>query len=180
VSEGTVDIINVFKWGMKRDIVPFIDPIENETILNLGAGSYKQPWPAEWAEFVIDLDMPGWDAERDGLQHFKPGTVGGIFAFHFLEHLEDPGWFLQECQRVLMPGAPATFVVPFYNTQGAIQDLGHKHFFCEDTWRILMQNEYYDPSLGQGHKWELRVGTNLLIGVAERNIALMTQFIKLD
>ncbi len=175
-----IDIIQVFRWGMKRDIVPLVDPLGDGPILNLGAGTYKQPWPELWADRVVDLDMPEWNAEEDGLSKFEDRSIAGIFAFHFLEHLEDPGWFLQEVQRVLMIDAPATFVVPFYNTQGAIQDLGHKHFFCEDTWRILMQNEYYDPSLGLGNKWQLNVGTNILIGVTERNIALMTQFIKTD
>jgi hypothetical protein len=174
-----MDIIDIFAWGMKRNIVPPIEPLDDGgPILNLGAGTYKQNWPKYWAARVVDLDMPGWNAERDGLTQFPDNSISGIFAFHFLEHLENPAGFLQEVQRVLDVGAPATFVVPFYNTQGAIQDLGHKHFFCEDTWRILMQNEYYDPSLGESYKWNLRVGMNVLIGVAERNIALMTQFIK--
>jgi SAM-dependent methyltransferase len=176
---SSYDIVDVFRWGMKRDIVPLIDPAPDGPILNLGAGRVKYDWPEQWAFRVTDLDMPDWDAEVDGLTGiFSDNSIGGIFAFHFLEHLEDPAGFLQEVQKVLKPGAPATFVVPFYNTQGAIQDLGHKHFFCEDTWRILMQNEYYDPSLRRAFQWHLKVGTNLLVGVAERNIALMTQFIK--
>jgi len=173
-----MEIIDVFRWGMKRHIVPLYDPLPgNDPILNLGAGNVEYDWPEEWAGRVYDLDWPEWDAERDGLGQFDGESIAGIFAFHFLEHLENPAAFLLDCQRVLMRKAPATFVVPFYNTQGAIQDLGHKHFFCEDTWRILMQNEYYDPSFGTA-EWSLDVGTNILIGVAERNIALMTQFIK--
>lgn len=175
-----MDLVDVFKWGMKRNIPRIVDPIDHDgPILNLGAGNVKYDWPEEWADRVVDLDMPEWNAETDGLKQFPDESIDGIFAFHFLEHLEDPAWFLQECQRVMDHGATATFVVPFWNTQGAVQDLGHKHFFCEDTWRILMKNEYYDPSLGKMYKWDMAVGTNIIIGVAERNLALMTQFIKL-
>lgn len=173
-------IISIFKWGMKRDIVPPIEPLDNEApILHLGAGNTKQPWPDAWADRVVDLDLPGWDANSPGRwNNLDDESVAGIFAFHFLEHLEDPAGFLYDTQRILMPGAPFTIIVPFYNTQGAVQDLTHKHFFCEDTWKILMQNEYWDTSMGEGRKWQLAVGTNILIGIAERNVALMTQLIK--
>lgn len=173
------DIVDIFRWGMKRNIVAPIDPMPNGPILNLGAGITKTSWPQKWANRVVDLDMPEWDADKEGLvKLYAENSIAGIYGFHFLEHIESPDWFLQECQAVLQVGAPATFVVPFYRTQLAHQDLGHKHFFSEETWRTLMQNDYYDSSLGKKYQWHLYIGMNVLIGVAERNIALMTQFIK--
>jgi predicted SAM-dependent methyltransferase len=82
-------------------------------LVNIGAG-------ASGVEGWVNLDgFPGRgvdcvvDARRQ--LPFDDESVRGIFAEHFFEHIdyteEAPG-FLQECQRVLIPGGVIRLVVP--------------------------------------------------------------------
>jgi hypothetical protein len=175
-----VDIIDVFALGMKREIVPWGGAMAAGPVLNLGAGNSLLSWDRVeiYEDSVVDLDLPDWDANSgSAYDRWTGGTVGAIIAFHFLEHVNDPIWHLWQWQRLLSPGGAAWIVVPYYNSQMMAHDLTHKHAFCEDTWKILFQNDYYNgPFAGQ---WKLSVGTNVIIGVAERNLCLMTQLVKI-
>jgi len=181
-----IDIIDLFRWGMKRELVRPIGPLDNGyNVLNLGSGKSVLKWPHEWAGRVTNMDWPSWDANVDGLKMYDDESVDGIFAFHFLEHLDDPIWFLRECQRVLVPGAPLTIVVPYYSAQIMAHDLTHKHAFCEDTWKVLFSTGYYDKNSMTTLEgavivapWRFDIGTNVIIGLVERNLSLMTQLIK--
>ena len=48
---------------------------------------------------VVDKSM-GWDVMKMGL---PDGDWDVIFASHFIEHIIDPDFFLDECKRVMMP-----------------------------------------------------------------------------
>lgn len=177
---GGQTIIEVFEQGMDREvpeIVPF-SPIfhmrdgqwlRQFPILNVGCGNKR-------FDGTIGLDFPAWDAESGLPLPFETDTLGGIIAYHFLEHCSDPIRILREFERVLAPGCPANIVVPYYNSQMQAHDLTHKHGFCEETWRVLFKTPYYDKN--REAPWRFKVGTNLIIGVVERNLALLTQLIK--
>ena len=142
-------------------------PEPEGTALNLGAGS-------KHIKGAIPLDLPDWNADIDPIP-YKDGEVSAIYAIHFLEHIGNPVSMLRECQRVLKHGGVLNVVLPYYSSQIAIHDLDHKSFWCEDTWKHLFANDYYDKE----HKgWEFRIHTNFIFGLAERNMMLITQLIR--
>lgn len=160
-------IQDLFQMGMARTIPDLIDHGEDCVALNLGCGNKK-------IAGATNLDLPHWDANKQPIPA-DDGYVDCIYAFHFLEHLDDPIAMLAEIQRVLKPGGVANIVVPYYTSQMSAQDLSHKSVWCEETWNNLFSNFYYAR---QSDGWALRVNLNIIIGVAERNLCLMTQLVK--
>jgi SAM-dependent methyltransferase len=163
-----MDIIELFRQGMDRPIIPPVVCHKGYSI-NVGAGSKGIPG-------ARPLDYPEWDGDKDPLPYMD-GVVGTIYAYHFLEHLQDPVKMLLEFQRVLRPGGVVNIVVPYYSAQIAAHDLDHKHVFTEETWRILFGNPYYNKNRIE---WKLTIGTNIIIGIVERNLCLMTQLIRAE
>lgn len=164
-----MNIQELFKLGMKRDINELIEP-DLSNAINLGAGNSPMPG-------VTSLDYPEWDASRDRLP-YHDSSVTAVFAFHFMEHLTGAEAInmLREIQRVLAPGGTANILVPYYKSSMAFQDLDHKSFWNEESYRVLFRNPYYEKNREQ--PWNLDVHVNLVIGVVERNLALMTQLVK--
>lgn len=162
-----MDIQYFFALGMDRVIPHLLEQQPSTLCLNLGAGNKIVPG-------AIDLDYPDWDADKDPIP-FEDGCISTIHAYHFLKHVADPVKVLQECQRVLRPGGVLNIVVPYYSSQMAAHDLDHKHAFCEDTWKILFSNPYYDKNKID---WQFRIHANFIMGIAERNLALFTQLVK--
>lgn len=166
------DLNDLFEQGSDRDLPEFV-PIRTSnmrvpnSVLNLGAGNKR-------IAGTIPLDWPEWNAETDPIP-YEDESVAGIIAYHFLEHLRDPRPVLRECSRVLIPGAPMNIVVPHYMGTIAYQDLDHKTFWTSETFRTLLDNPYYEKD-HDGFKF--RIGTNLIMGLSERNMMLVTQLIK--
>lgn len=162
------DLIDLFALGMKRPIVPLI-PM-GDVVLNLGAGRQEIFGAAT-------LDYPEWDASYMPIP-WVDDSVDTILAFHFLEHLRGARVIemLREIERVLRPGGTAMIVVPHRLSQMAYHDLDHQSFFCEETWRILFTTTYYAKN--REVPWRLHVGTNVIMGLVERNLALLTQLEK--
>ena len=173
-----MSVQKLFGWGMKRMVPQLIQPLDNGgPILNLGAGNARIPWNNWFAPRVVDLDLPGWNANSG--QRFAgigDGACDGIYAFHLLEHVDRPIDVLWDCQRILDEGAPLTIVVPYYNSQMMAHDLTHKNVFCEDTWKVLFGTPYYNGQ--HAGEWRFNIGFNMIVGVVERNMCLMTQLIK--
>ena len=160
------DIQQLFQMGMDRTI-PAMAEIPEGLCLNIGAGNKVFP------EYH-PLDLPDWDADTMAIP-FEDESVAHIIAFHFLEHCREPVRLLQEFQRVLVPGGVATIVVPYYSSAIAAQDLDHKHSFTEETWKTLFKNQYYDKNRVD---WKFEVHLNIIIGIVERNVCLMSQLVK--
>jgi len=159
-----MEVQDLFLLGMKRSI-PELLPIEGPGF-NLGAGRAK-------LKDLENLDRPNWNAE-----HYRipadDSTQKAVVAFHFLEHLHDPIRMLRECQRVLQPGGVMHICVPHAMSMCAYQDLDHKRFFTEETFRNLFENPHYDT----GGEWKLKVHCSFIIGVAARNLAFLAQLVR--
>jgi len=158
-------IQDLFQLGMDRHIPQLMQGVDGQ-VANIGRGE-------KIIQGAHNLDLPDWHFDM-GLP-FDDLSVGTIHAYHVLEHCQNPVELLLECQRVLKTGGVMNIVVPYYNSQMQAQDLDHKSKFCEMTWSTLFRNKYYNKNKID---WRLEVGVNLIIGIAERNLCLMTQLIK--
>jgi SAM-dependent methyltransferase len=162
------NINEFFKLGMKRDIPELIEPGKYQ--LNLGCGANKLP-------NCENIDWPDWDAVTSNIP-YPSESMDTIWAFHFFEHLtgEDAIRILKECERVLVVGGTLNIVVPHRLGMIAYQDLDHKSFWTEETIRTLVNNPYYEKN--REVAWQLQVHMGVIIGIVERNLALMTQLVK--
>lgn len=163
----------MFGIGMSRDIPEMAVPPLGLPSINLGAGK-KKVVPGD----PIPLDYPDWDATDP--MPFVDGSVGTIHAYHFLEHLngEDVICVMAEAQRVLAPGGVMNIIVPYYNSQLMALSVDHKTAFCEDTLKNLFTDDYWDYPGTPAGGWRLQIGLNIIIGIVERNLCLMTQLVR--
>ena len=103
------------------------------------------------------------------------GSVGGIFAVNILEHLWDPRPIMEECARVLAPGAPLNIVVPHAHSVIYSQDLDHKKEFVLDSFKNWLNNAYWGPDRTG---LRLRVGTLFKFAIKEGNENIQCQLVK--
>jgi predicted SAM-dependent methyltransferase len=169
-----MEVLELFELGMDRVIYPTDWSGSHPKLLighriNLGGGTKQMPAGVE----NVGREQ-GYDADFDMLP-FEADTVAEIFALHFLEHLSNVNRVLADCQRVLRVGGLMHIVVPYGTCHMAVQDLDHKHFFNEDSWRHTFANPYYNP---WGEAWEFEIIYNMIMGVKGENLALVTQLRK--
>lgn len=153
---------------MKREVPELIPP--EAPSINLGAGISHIPG-------AVSLDYPEWNGETDQIP-YEDGSIGTIYAFHFFEHFSGTHAIrlLRECERVLKPGGTLNVVVPRAGSSIANHDLDHKSFWNEDTWKTLFKTPYYVKN--REASWGFKIGLNLIIGIVERNLVIMTQLVK--
>lgn len=137
--------------------------------INLGAGN-------KLIEECISLDLPSWDA-REGTIDRRDNTVNNIYAFHFFEHLEAENaiQILKECERILVPRGILHIACPHAMSELHHQDIMHKSQWHEDTLRVLLNNEDYDPT---GHQWKLSIKSRFIAGLNYRNLMVFYQLEK--
>jgi len=167
-----MNLIETFAFGIDREIVEFKQPCpESCAAVNLGAGR-------KMIEGAYPLDAErGWLAGQ--AFPYEIAEVEMIHAYHFFEHLtkDEIIHVLKECQRVLVKGGLINILVPHWSSEAAHQDLDHKSFWSESTWRNLLQNPYYSGTMGRD--WSLRERSTVLIGVVQRNLCVLTQLEKM-
>lgn len=99
------------------------------TILELGCGANKRHTSA----IGIDaLDYPGVDIVGDiyeVLARFPSGSVDKVFAYHFIEHVENLSLLLAEVSRVVKSGGEVEFVAPHFSNPYFYSDPTHRSFF---------------------------------------------------
>ena len=161
-------IQDLFKIGMARE-VPKLLNCDHGSHINVGAGTYKELHGA------LAIDYPMWDARTDNLP-CTTNSIDVIHCYHVLEHMEDPVKLLKDFERVLKVGGYANIVVPYYNSHLQAKCLDHKSMFNESTWDNLFNQYSYDNGSG---KWSLKVHTTFIMGVEEKNLALLTQLVKI-
>jgi SAM-dependent methyltransferase len=162
-----VNIQKLFKIGMKREIKELL-PNEGYQ-LELGPG-----FNPLIDENIVYLDLPEWNADIDAIP-YDNCTFDVVHAYHFLEHVNSPESVLREIQRVLKHSGHVNIVVPHYKSDLAFEDLDHKHYFTEESWRKLMANNGYDK---HNAGWELSVHANFIMAVDYRNLSIFTQLVK--
>jgi SAM-dependent methyltransferase len=163
------------EFALDREIPQWVPNDLTRAILDLGPGNKEIHAPD-----IIRLDYPGWDAEVPGsLGAFHDNSVGGIYAINLLEHLSDPRPLIEEMCRVLAPGCPATIWVPHARSGMYLQDLDHKTPFILDTWKNHLDSHPYYYK-GRNTQWikRVRIGVNVLFGLKEENVGILTQLVK--
>lgn len=157
-----------FKQGMKRDIPEIIDSYGRQ--LDLGGGNN----PVPGAE-IIDINN-GQDLNEDASLPYDDETFNVVHAYHLLEHLDTPVHVMHEVQRILAPGGHFNIVVPYYNSQLQCVCFEHKSWFCEESWEQLFQKNCNKFK----YEWKFQVHFNVICGIVEKNMCLMTQLVKTD
>jgi hypothetical protein len=165
-----MDFESLFKLGLDRELPQLLEPPAG-TSIGLGESGSKRTSD-------ICLGLPDWVWPRDNIPA-KDDSVAIVHAYHFMEHItgEDAIGLLAEVERVLMPGGIFQFCIPYAKAEIAFQDLTHKSFWTESSFRMLMQNPYYDPS-NRGQPWRLRQHYLVIAGIVERNLCLLGQLVK--
>lgn len=162
----------MLEFSLDRTIPGWIPVEGNLPVLDLGPGE-------KWIRGgnIHRLDWPEWDGDKHGaLGEYDDDSVGGIFAINILEHLHDPRPLIREFGRVLAPGCPATVWVPHARSGMYLQDLDHKTPFILDTWKNLLgDHPYYEKDHGG---YRLKIGINVLFGLKEENVGILTQLVK--
>lgn len=166
-------IQDLFMLGMKREIKPLLPIKKGGLAFDLGASGTKV------AEGAIPLGLPDWRFPLHPIPA-EDESVDTIHAYHFLEHLagEDAIALLVEAQRVLKKGGVFQFCIPYYKSNIASHDLTHKSFWTETTFQNLFRNQFYDPTAGSVAEWKLSIHAVFIMGIVERNIALLGQLVK--
>ena len=67
----------------------------------------------------------------------KKNTYDYVLIDNVLEHLDNPLRVLLELRKICKPGALIEVIVPHYTHKGAYSDMGHKHFFNDNSFRNL-------------------------------------------
>lgn len=110
--------------------------------LNLGSGdNYKSGW--------INIDIskefnPDVVHDLSAGIPFKDNSVSAIYAHHFLEHIADTIFMMNEIWRVCKNGAKVFIEVPHQSSLMAFADPTHKHIFNEESFKYFCSNgEHY-------------------------------------
>ena len=121
-----------------------------ENTLNIGCG-YDQ----ERTKFNIDKYGYGknmiLDIDKQKLP-FKNNTLVHIIAEKVLEHLNNLEFVMQECHRVLKPGATMEILVPYYKHPAAFGNPLHKNGF---GWQAFDEFAHKKNVLQTGTNFEI-------------------------
>jgi len=106
-------------------------------VMELGCGSRKR----NTAAIGIDaLDYPGVDLVGDVydvLRKFPDGCVDQVYAYHFIEHVNDLNKLMSELSRVLKPNGLVEFIAPHFSNPYFYSDATHRSFFGLYTFCYL-------------------------------------------
>jgi SAM-dependent methyltransferase len=165
------DAFQNFMIAMDRALPTWLMPSLSAEAINLGAGIKD-------INGTTPFDAPDWMAGTP--LPYDDGAVELVLAYHFFEHLHKNELIetLRELERVLQPGGTIVSVVPHWSAEIAHQDLDHKLFFTEQTWDNLFNNKYYDGTMPRD--WKFYVGFQMIMGLVQRNLVLMTQIVRTD
>lgn len=167
--------------ALSRDIGELKQPPKQGVTVCIGETGWRKSDPNSTV-----LGLPDWCFPVDAIP-LDDGTVKLIHAYHFLEHLtgHDAIKFLVEAQRVLKVGGILQYGIPYYKSELASQDLTHKSFWTESSFKMLLENDWYNPldqveGIDPEFKFTLKIQSQCIIGVVERNLMLIGQLIKTE
>lgn len=107
-------------------------------ILDIGCSNNKRPGtigvdisPATQADVIHDLNAFPYP--------FATGSIDKVYAYHIIEHLNDPREFIKEIYRILKPGATAIFETPHFSSRVAYSEPEHKLFYSYFMFTELLK-----------------------------------------
>ena len=110
-----------------------------EKILDIGCGINKTP-----GAIGIDIDPKSHAAIIHDLNKYpypiESNSFDKVFAKHIIEHLNDPGKFIEEIHRILKPGGTAFFETPHFSSYVAYSEPQHKFFFSYFMFTNLIRH----------------------------------------
>lgn len=65
---------------------------------------------------------------------FEDNSVYEIYCSHFIEHVLEIKYFMEECYRILIPGGTMEVIAPYYSSIRAFQDYTHRRSISENTF----------------------------------------------
>lgn len=80
----------------------------------------------EGVDLVHDLEKYPWP--------FKDNSVDEAFCSHYIEHTKDIISFMEECYRIMKPGAKMEVIAPYYTSIRCWQDPTHTRAISEATF----------------------------------------------
>lgn len=96
----------------------------------------------EGVDVVHDLNTYPWP--------FKSNSVDEAFCSHFVEHVGCLMKFMDECYRIMKPGAKLTILAPYYTSMRCWQDPTHVRAISEASflyynkdWRVQNKLDHY-------------------------------------
>ncbi|MEI6843440.1 MAG: methyltransferase domain-containing protein [bacterium] len=112
--------------------------------INLGSGKRRMEGytnldilPLENVDIVCDLNK-GIPLEEN--------SVDEVFANHFLEHIKNLPYMMEEIYRVCKDGAVVDIRCPYFKSNGAFKDPTHVVFITENTF------DYFNKEYTEGGK----------------------------
>jgi len=133
------DHIPIYDLVLRRKSAFSITAVKsNEVKVDLGCGATK---PQGYIG-IDKVEYPGVDIIAD-LEYGIPlpsNYADEIRAHHFLEHIADREFIMQEIYRVLKPGGIFVFEVPSTNSEGAFVP-GHKSFWNKTVFYFWTQDD---------------------------------------
>lgn len=149
---------------VKTETVAPVEVVESKPIrLDFGCGPNKIKEAGKEFIGVDSIDFPGVDlvldlsAKEKSVQNadfsvthtykkwpWEDGTVDEIHCSHFLEHLkaEERVNFVNECWRILKPGAQCRIIAPHVFSSRAYGDLTHKFPPVSEFWFYYLSKEW--------------------------------------
>jgi len=106
-------------------------------VLELGCGPRKR---ISGAIGIDALDYPGVDLVGDVfdvLRQFASGCVDQVYAYHFIEHIDDVHLLMSELSRIVKVYGVVEFVAPHFSNPYFYSDPTHRCFFGLYTFCYL-------------------------------------------
>ncbi|MBU0471863.1 MAG: methyltransferase domain-containing protein [Nanoarchaeota archaeon] len=77
---------------------------------------------------------------------FKENSIEEVFCRHFLEHVDNLFFVLEEICRISKNHSKVKIIAPYFSGQGAFNDPQHKRFFTYKTFDYFSQKGYYSKA----------------------------------
>jgi putative multiple sugar transport system substrate-binding protein len=152
----------------------------NSMVAALAAKGYKAD-----LQFADD-DIPKQLAQIEnmitkGVKVLVIAAIDGSTLSNALQKAADKGIKVVAYDRLIVGSKNVDYYATFDNFQVGVlqaQSLDHRHAFCEETWRSTFNEDTFDIPGAPKEGWKFEIGLNIIIGIAERNLCLMTQLVR--
>jgi SAM-dependent methyltransferase len=116
--------------------------MQNKIIIDLGGGRRK--YPSSVGIDIVKLEGVDIVADLNKCIPLKDNSVDMLVSFHFLEHVNDFIYIVEEIHRVVKPNGIINIRVPYFNCFDAFTDPTHKNFFTERAFDYFSDEIYFN------------------------------------